>query len=331
MAEPGLTLTYNDLMREVAQYLGWGYLADVSEGLTAAEAVQADICVQDGYRDFLYSAIDHEWSFLKPWASIDVWAALAATAGLTATGVHNDGVTTLTASSASFYSSMVGLTITITDIGDFVISGYTSSTVISLAGDATCTDKTFAVAAGDYRLPDNFAGAEGDLVFEDDGSVQLPSILLTSSEVIRKKRNNGTRTGRPTHVAVEWLESDSSAGQRFNLIAHPTPDRHYSLQYKTNAIPNNKLSADNPYPLGGAAHSNTIKAAVLAAAEKRFNDGAKDKQAEAIALLAGSIKRDQRAASPDSLGYNRDNSDGGRTVFRTEGLTTYNGVLYSGA
>ena len=59
----------------------------------------------------------------------------------TVTGVG----TTVTATTAIFHPSIVGETITITATGAFVVATYTSSTVVVVVGDATCTAKAVSV------------------------------------------------------------------------------------------------------------------------------------------------------------------------------------------
>lgn len=77
MAESDLSITYSDLLLEVATYLGYG--AD-STAWTAAQLAELDRYVQAGVRQFYYPpALDdsgehHPWSFLSPVATITTTA-----------------------------------------------------------------------------------------------------------------------------------------------------------------------------------------------------------------------------------------------------------------
>lgn len=72
------------------------------------------------------------------------------------TGVCSGVTTTVTATEGVFHSGMVGSSIVISTIGTFVVAGYTSPTVITITGDATCTSKTFTIVA-----PWNFSQRSG--------------------------------------------------------------------------------------------------------------------------------------------------------------------------
>lgn len=74
MAESELSITYSDLMAEVADFLGYGVDDDA---WTEAQTAQVDRFVQSGVRKFYYPPAmegvpqGYEWSFMKPVATID--------------------------------------------------------------------------------------------------------------------------------------------------------------------------------------------------------------------------------------------------------------------
>ncbi len=64
----------------------------------------------------------------------------------TCTGVKLNGTSTVTATEPSFAAAVVGEEIVITDTGTFTIASRTSTTIIVVTGDATCTAETFTIA-----------------------------------------------------------------------------------------------------------------------------------------------------------------------------------------
>ena len=73
-AVPGLSITYADLLAEVAAFLGYGV---DSTAWTATQLAEIDRYVQSGVRQFYYPPkvegvpAGYEWSFLKPTTTID--------------------------------------------------------------------------------------------------------------------------------------------------------------------------------------------------------------------------------------------------------------------
>ncbi len=248
------------------------------------------------------------------------------------TGVYDSSetvnATTLTAAGGTpFYPSMVGKSIVVTDIGTFIITGYTSTTVITVSGDATATTKPFSVAGdGDFRLPDDFGGIEGPLTFTQ--AEGYPEIPIRSSQEIRSLRQRSVASGRPYLAAIQVGSADGTDGQRFDLKLYPTPDGEYNLTYEYNAL-KNRLTPAAPFPLGGMAYGDVIKESCLAEAELKEEDGP-GVHAQAFAIkLATAISFDKQAMSPDHLPYNHDKSTTPRRIRRSENvLVTVGGVNY---
>jgi hypothetical protein len=116
-------------------------------------------------------------------------------------------------------------------------------------------------------------------------------------------------------------------------MLHPTPSTAYTFYYKCDLLPN-ALSEDNPYPLGGAAHAETILASCLAKAEIE-RDGAKGtKWGEFMDHLLTSVSFDRKVAARQSVGFNRDWSDppreggGHRDYVRDQGVRVSVGGVY---
>lgn len=180
---------------------------------------------------------------------------------------------------------------------------------------------------GDYAAPDDFGGFHGRASYEPDEG--LWPIDVVDESQIRAARQAPVSTSRPRYMASRHTAgTDAAAGQRFVILLHPTPDAEYLLTFRYVAIPP-VLSADRPYPLGGALHGQMFLDACLAAAEKRIR-GAHGAQYDSfLRSLAASVLLDAGTA-PETLGYNGDRSDDRdlRPMDNRNIRVTYNGIQY---
>jgi hypothetical protein len=184
----------------------------------------------------------------------------------------------------------------------------------------------------EYELPDNFERFIGDFTYDADLET-YPSIKLTTEERLRRLFTDHDATAPPQLAAVKIDDGDGSAPQRQILILHPTPDDTYKLRvrYEVTYIP---LSESRPYPPGGPAHYETIKAACLAAAELRKEKKYGPMYNLFLDRLRSSIATDLRRGG-EHYGYLGDSSTHGApwlSDLRGNGLlnpqysdTTYNG------
>lgn len=294
--ESSAALNFDNLMALVAERTGYGYRANQNAGLSADEETEISLYVEEGQRDFLLS---YEWGFMKPVATSVLWATNAATTTMTAGG---EGNATITASAATFFPTMVGHTIVSTN-GSYVIDGYVSTTVVTVASDASADDgEAFQITAdGHYRLPDDFGGLLGDVYFQANDGLWLPLANTGVAELLELLQVS-SGTGRPTVCAVVPVNVAGTIGQRFDLAAWRIPDTNYTIRYQYQVLPD--LLTANGYPYGGARHAETIKYACLAAMERskhQLADG--PNQRHYNRLLALSIKADQRGGRADSLGF----------------------------
>jgi hypothetical protein len=179
-----------------------------------------------------------------------------------------------------------------------------------------------------YDLPDDFGGLDGTVMTFSTDTGYVP-IQIVSEAQVRSLLASADASGRTLYAAVRPKTFVPATGQRFELIVYPEPDAVYTITYRYIVMPN-ILSAGNPYPLGGPRHSETIMSAVLAFAEKRFNDEAGIYQEDFMTHLVASITLDRSINAPHNLGYNGDYSDGDHSVFASQATgVTYNGVSYS--
>lgn len=117
-----------------------------------------------------------------------------------------------------------------------------------------------------------------------------------------------TVNGRPQFYAEKQVRGTSTLkSQRSQLYVYPIPDVDYVVTLAYYILPN-YLTEANPFPYGGAAHAETMKAAVRAAAELYLDNKEGVETANYRQSLAASITYDRRH-QPKSLGPNIDLSD----------------------
>lgn len=166
---------------------------------------------------------------------------------------------------------------------------------------------TLTTVASDYdmTLSDDFGGLLGELTFNVTESGSKVSIIPESR--IRELRQDSTDAGLPEYAALVPVVFVPATGQRWQVLLHPPPDGVYHLTYAYKVQPG-KLTTANKYPLGGMPHCETVKEAILAAAEQSVKSEAGLHTQKFIALLAASIAYDRNSTSPELLGYNADRS-----------------------
>jgi hypothetical protein len=337
MTESTLSIAYADLTAEVGAFLGYGR---TSGNWTSDQTTEIDKIVQSGLRQFYFPPMlqgqsnTHEWQFLKPTTSLVAWPEVTGTMVGVPVFVT---VSTTTASTASFYPTMIGKAFVFDTSGtSYVIAGYTSSTIITLTGDASgeLSGDTFTIASnGDYRLPDDFGGLEGKLTYEPNEGYY--PITVTSEMAIRNLRqrvySTGNTSGRPYSAAVRPLITDGTDGQRFEIMLWPAVNAAYTLSYRYRVLMN-LLDATNKYPYGGMVHGETIIESCLSIAEQRSDDEIGLHYQKFMERLAASVGFDSKGTRPDNLGYNSDNSGVSTTSLDwRNGNVTYNGTLYDGS
>lgn len=331
MSESTLTLTYDDLRKEVAFFLGYGRKGDAGDGLTADQATIVNAIVASGLRRFYHPASGHEWSFLRPEATITAWATITATTTSGAPVYDASTYSTVTVAASTFAASMVGSTLTIGS-NTYLISSYTSATVVVVEGDASGEGDGADVTLTSYgklELPYNFGGIIAPVTFDYNAGLYIPLEHINESHM-RELRQGDMNAGRPWAYNVEPHPQGfytGSVSQRFFMNVFPPPDQDYTLRYRYNALPDH-LSAETDYPLGGETHAETILESCLSVAEQRMDDEVGLHTQAFAERLASSIMLDQKLMAPDTFGYNR---DAGQSVSRqriTSYDITYNDVRY---
>lgn len=188
---------------------------------------------------------------------------------------------------------------------------------------------TLTTALGDYDqdLPDDFGYMRDKFFFPSD-SGHAP-VTITSTGKIMEMRSRSAGSGPMQYAAINpkaitVTEGVPSAGQRFEVIFYPAPDKAYVMTYRYSRMMN-ALTEGAPYPYGGAMHADTIIEACLAAAELTKNDELGAHEQRYRELLSVSIINDARM-KPSNLGYNGDTSSGSG-FSRPSRFCTYNGSI----
>lgn len=333
---------FDVLRRRVGDYLG---KSPDPDDWSQNDFDRISDCIDAGYRQFLHPPVlpnermAHEWSFLRPLGTLTLWGDVTGTTSGAPSYSATTGLSTITATSAKFLATMVGKTFTFdTSELEYTIAGYTSSTVITVTGDASgeTSGDTFSVTAdGDYVLPDDFGGLDGDLYYASDDNAFYP-VRLTSEGMILSHRMRETITVSPCDkiemcAVVPVNSTSASEGQRWTLMTWPglASGLLYTVTFRYHAL-QNALSLTRPYALGGAAHFETLLASCLAVAEQFQNDVAGLMTNRFYERLSASVSHDRLRNLPSSYGYNGDKSGRQGTVHRhrNDNRVTFNSVQY---
>ncbi len=155
-----------------------------------------------------------------------------------------------------------------------------------------------------YNMPSAFGAIVGDLVYDEDEDVHR-IIEQTTPGMIDRERAVNDYEGRPYRFALRPKSVSQTTEQVWELMLYPTPDAAYGIVYHYDAKVV-ALSAANPYPLGGQAHSETIFQSCRDIAATRYNDDPAGREHQLfLERLKASIESDRRL-SPKTLGMNND-------------------------
>jgi len=244
-------LTFSDLYNRLLAYHYNGSSA-------AGDVTEAKQIVNDG--NLLFQS-DHNWSHITKAETLYLWPSVAV-----GTTTVSASTLTVTATVASFYPSMVGRTLTVTDIGDRTITGYTSATVVTV--DTTFTGShTFSIDADGYGMSADFEDIIDSpvLILQagwpalDERPAQWVLGMLESSSRI---------TGMPAYYAIQPRVFAVATGQRWDMIVYPRPSQLYTATIRSRIAPAT-MTSDSEYPQGGGLHSLTILQAILRLWEER--------------------------------------------------------------
>lgn len=306
MAVASLGMSLTDYRNHACAELFAGGATEYAD-LDAGEQTDIDRYILRGERTFWLhppGVGPYVWSCLRDPGLLDLWGDIAVDADVT---VDTSG-TTVTASEASFYETMVGKTIIINSVS-YTIASYTSSTVIVLSSTAgTQSDKTFSIASdGTYRLPDDFESPDSStIVFT--GEAFVPDIALVNEKIVTAYRATQEQTGYPQMACIRWRASDGTAAHGQELVVWPEPDQNYPVALPYMAQPQG-MSVANPYPRGGPEMADCLLSVILAVCEEAKNGARGDRYAEAAEKCAAAAARDRTRHHNFIAGYMRQDSN----------------------
>jgi len=260
LAEPGLSLAYDDYRQGIGYFLGFGRtIVDWSTDQSAEIAVILDAGLRNFYTPdpLPGQRLSHQWSFLRVASTLSIESGI-----------------------------------------------------------------------GDYDLPDDFGSLDGPLTYLDSNSpnwmVQVTSdkhVMSLRSEVYTNQTSH-----RPNWAAVRSKRTPhTDISTRWEILFAPISSQPYDLHFRYHVLPE-PISSTNRYPYGGQAHSETVMESCLALAEQRMDDQAAIHSQKFIQRLAASIRYDRQTTQADTIGYNRDGSDGSSHSSRRVQRITVGGV-----
>lgn len=179
----------------------------------------------------------------------------------------------------------------------------------------------------DVDLPADFGFLVGDLHFVDDTVANKRKLVrLNDGQVLTMRHQAMPATGQPQYCAIVPGEGPGvTHGQRQRLLLWPTPTQDWTVRGRYSLLAS-AISISNPHPYGGAAHSETLIQACLAASEE-FNDTPGSATAHFKELVASSIEYDRKVGAQmidnEDSRYHRDRD--GRFRGPQTLPTTYNG------
>jgi hypothetical protein len=282
--EPTSALTFGDLLLEVSREAGVAYYGADGDEEAQIPVNKHDLAemkrhVNNGLLMFFNDAPKTGWRFARPVATVDLWGAVAVGTD-TVTAVTDSGVTTVTATAATFSESMVYHMIQVTDLtNDVMITKVLSTTVceIDLNGESDFSTKTFGIASnGSYTMPPYFAGiANGQPTYVADSNEGVTVSWVDESKIRRYRENITDETGNPYWLAHSLMYTDGLGNRlnsrRFELLAYPKAgaDQVVQFPFEFHFDKLVELSDNPPVPF---VHDETIKAACLSVIERDVFD-----------------------------------------------------------
>ncbi len=336
MAEATGSLSFRDLTLAVAtrkkqgiQFPGdWPTETEIATatwaGHDADEITLADRILNDakrivnvGYKRFL---IAHDWQFLTTRTTLTGWVTNTETAVGAPTFAAPSS--TVTVDTAMFFPSMLGQTLTFgTSETEWVIDGFTSTTVVTVTGDASgevAAQEITVTATGFQRLPDNFGGQVVDEKMYFAPDALGPAIQeVPMSQVLDLRGRRDLTVQFVWSYALETVQVGHFTRWNVNFGPRWNADTVVHYRYRTQIDILTSASVGGAdvtdYPLGGAEFSTVIREACMMMVEedRGFTKGPVHESYNTT--LAQGITRDSRN-KPRNRGKNSDNSDG--PVFR---------------
>jgi hypothetical protein len=321
MAESTLSTTLADIRVAITHFMGTPAYANLSDD----EKAIVDLIIKRGLRQFYFpppevvqsgkktevTLAPHEWSFLKPITELDLIGSYI-TGTITVTEL--DSTVLLTDGVWPSWTATNG-TLVVDNVA-YEIASRTDDTHIELAEVWTLDTEDLVSYTlrhdGNYDLPDDFGGIEGDMVYAEGAN--KPNVRIIGEGKIRSLRAGSTVRTDPQFAAIRpKKQTTTTTGQRFEIMFYPIPAVTKTLSYRMLVLPEMLVNTTITHPYGGAMHAETIIASCLAIVESQEDEIRGPKWQEFMDRLAASIQIDKKQISADYFGYNRDDSDAVRS------------------
>lgn len=281
MSEPTSTLTFQDLIIELARKIGIAYYGEDGDDIASVPIDKHDLneCkrhVNNAIRMFLADAPKpNGWRFSRPIASVTVWGTIDTDDDNPVVSLgynQTTNKTTLQSTDDSFYATMELKSIVLTGVGTYTITNYVDATTIKVEGDASAAGTagvTWSITAdGNYTLPSDFAGEYIGAIHFAASTNTGTHLTWSDDSTIRSWRADVTsETGDPFLAAIR-PKSTGTPHRRWELMLYPHPDEVVILEFPYTLYFDKLVDLDDVVPSIPFAHDDTLKAACLAIVER---------------------------------------------------------------
>lgn len=286
-AANSMLASYSGLVERVGHFL-----FGIRSGFSSDQTSDIEECIGDGLRD-VYAA--HNWSFFNPTKIITTTAPYA-----TGTVTVASGVVTL---SGGTFPSWAAYGVLEVDNEYYEVSTRDSGTQLTLEDTSVDADagSAYELTQQEYDLPTGFEAIVGPLTYELGKADLYPPVTFRHDDEIRKRLQDDPYTDHPLYYSIRTVEFDPTVGSRRRLVFYPIPDAAYNLKAKMK-LRATMIDSTNQYPVGGELIAQLIVEACLAAAERNYDEEAKQHTRRYMEMLPLSIAADQEFSSPTTLG-----------------------------
>ena len=291
-----LDVSYTALKVLVADFLGWGRNTEgEGDDWSSEETARLEDIINTGARRVYYPQVlgqngrTHKWSFLFP-SEIMTFSAPYSTGTVTVAS----GVATLSGGTFPSWAAQ----------GDLVVDGEryavatrdsdTQATLVRTTLDADA-GTSYSLERYVYDLPSDFHSLCGNrMAYHPDHAEGYRTITRTSVQRIRElRRNDGTETDYPQHLAIRPASFSTATGQRWEVLFHPTPEAASVVEYRYQVEPSLDTGSD-VYFRGGPMLAAALEESCLAVAEQRYRDDGATTHTDLFReLLAAALEDDK--------------------------------------
>jgi hypothetical protein len=244
----------------------------------AHDLAQCKKIVNNAIRMLFNDAPPTGWRFARPVMETVLWNTVNVSATVTCSAVEDSGRVLVTASEDIFYPTMELKLITVTDVGDVMITRYISETQVEvdLNDNSVWTDKTFSIAKdGNYALPKNYAGmVTGEITYIADSNQGVPVGWANEARIRQLRQNITDETGDPYWAAIRIIDQDGLGNpirRRWELMVYPMPNADRTVEFPFELY-FDRLEDEADLPPIPPSLDETLRAACLAVVERDVYD-----------------------------------------------------------